>query len=172
MARWMQALVAAGAIVLVTVPIVFWSADPQSLESAAHALVPGSHDDTPFTITPLIHLMAVAASMPGIGVGLFALLQVWHLFGAYGRGIVFGSEATERLRRLGWALMITAALRPLTQTVLILLLTLYNPPGQRQLLLSVDWQDYLALLFGGLLMAMAWAMAEASQLEQENASFV
>jgi hypothetical protein len=172
MARWMQALVAVGAIVLMAVPVVFWSADPPSLETAARSLLPGSIQGVQFTITPRVHLLAVLASLPGIGVGLFALLQVWHLFGAYGRGIVFGSAASTRLRRLGWALMATALLRPLTQTSVVLLLTLNNPPGRRQLVLTFDWQDYLALLFGGLLMAMAWAMAEASRLEQENASFV
>ncbi len=172
MARWMQALVAAGALVLVAVPFVLWSADLQTFESTVRGMVPASEQPILFTITPRLKMFAIAATFPSIGLGLFALLQVWHLFGAYGRGIVFGSEASERLRRLGWALAVTALLRPLTQTCVILLLTLYNPPGERQLLLTLDWQDYLALLFGGLLMAMAWAMAEANLLEQENASFV
>src|SRR5687768_17060550 len=116
MARWMQALVAVGAVVLVAVPVVFWNVEPQVLESAARRLVPASEQPMQFTITPRIQLMAAAATLPSLGLGLFALLQVWHLFGAYGRGIVFASAATDRLRRLGWALIATALLRPLTQT--------------------------------------------------------
>jgi hypothetical protein len=172
MARWMQGLVVIGAVVLVAVPFMFWNVEPQVLASAARSLVAGSDPPIRFTITPRIHLLAAAATLPSLGVGLFALLQLWRLFGAYGRGVVFGTEATLRLRRFGWALIATALLRPLTQTAVVLLLTLHNPPGQRHLVVTVDWQDYLALLFGGLLMAMAWAMAEASAIEQENASFV
>jgi hypothetical protein len=172
MSRWMRGLVALGAIVLSTVPFVFWGTDLQTLESTARNLLPGAHQDIQFTVTPDAQRMAVAALVPGVVLALFALLQVWHLFGAYGRGIVFGGAATVRLHRLGWALIATALLRPVTRTAVVLVLTLHNPPGQRQLLLSLDWQDYLALLFGGLLMAMAWAMAEGSRLEQENAGFV
>jgi hypothetical protein len=172
MSRWMRGLVALGALVLSTVPFVFWCADLQTLETTARNLLPAAHQDIQFTVTRDAQRMAVAALVPGIVLALFALLQVWHLFGAYGRGIVFGSAATVRLRRLGWALIATALLRPVTRTVVVLVLTLHNPPGQRHLLLSLDWQDYLALLFGGLLMAMAWAMAEGSRLEQENAAFV
>src|SRR5438105_1028243 len=136
MARWMRALVALGALVLITVPLVFWSADSQTLQSTARSLIPASQQAIEFTVTPPVQRMVLAAIAPSIAVGLFALLQVWHLFGAYGRGIVFGIAATERLRRLGWALIATALLRPLTLTGVVLLLTLHNPPGQRHLLLS------------------------------------
>ena len=54
----------------------------------------------------------------------------------------------------------------------MLLLTWHNPPGQRRLVLGFGWEDYLCLLFGGLLFAVSWAMAEARRLETENASFV
>ena len=40
------------------------------------------------------------------------------------------------------------------------------------MLLGFGWEDYLCLLFGGLLFAVSWAMAEARRLETENASFV
>ena len=50
----------------------------------------------------------------------------------------------------------------------------YNPttPGQRQLVIGLSWEDYLSLLFGGLLLAMSWAMVEARRIAQENAGFV
>ena len=65
-----------------------------------------------------------------------------------------------------------AFVRPAADTVLVLLLTWDNPPGQRRLVLGFGWEDYLCLLFGGLLFAVSWAMVEATRIETENAGFV
>lgn len=172
MAHWMRALIAAGAVILVVVPVVFWTADPDALNKAAAELLPASAQPARFSITPEVKAAAMGVVSASVALGLFALLQVWHLFGAYGRGVVFGPEASLRMRRLAWALVATAIVRPMTQTLLVILLTFHNPPGQRQLVISLSWEDYLSLLFGGLLFAMSWAMAEARRIEQENASFV
>ena len=172
MSRWMRALIAAGAVTLVLVPGMFWTAEPEVLQKAAANLMPATAQPSRFTITPEVQHWAMLVVAVSVAPGLYALLQVWHLFGAYGRGIVFGPEASKRLRRLAWALMATALVRPLTKTVVVVLLTLNNPPGQRQLIISLSWEDYLSLLFGGLLFAMSWAMAEARRIEQENAGFV
>jgi hypothetical protein len=169
---WMRALIAIGALILVLVPGIFWTAEPDVLQKAAADLLPATAQPSRFTITPGIKAWVMAVVALSVALGLYALLQAWHLFGAYGRGVVFGPEASARLRRLAWALMAAALVRPLTKTVVVLLLTWHNPPGQRQLVISLSWEDYLSLLFGGLLFAMSWAMAEARRLEQENASFV
>lgn len=172
MSRWMRVLIAAGAAIMVLVPGLFWMAEPGVLQKAVADLMPATAQPSQFTITPEVKRWAMCVVAFSVALGLYALWQVWHLFAAYGRGVVFGPEASDRLRRLAWALMATALVRPLTKTVVVLLLTLNNPPGQRQLVISLAWEDYLSLLFGGLLFAMSWAMAEARRLEQENAGFV
>ena len=172
MSRWMQVLIAGGAAILVLVPGLFWMAEPSVLQRAVADLMPATAQPSQFTITPEVKRWAMGVVAVSVALGLYALWQVWHLFAAYGRGVVFGPEASDRLRRLAWALMATALVRPLTKTVVVLLLTLNNPPGQRQLVISLAWEDYLSLLFGGLLFAMSWAMAEARRIEQENAGFV
>jgi hypothetical protein len=172
MSLWMRALIVVGALILVLVPGFFWMAEPDVLQKAAADLLPASAQPGRFTITPAVRHGAIGVVAASVALGLYALLQVWHLFGAYGRGVVFGPEASGRLRRLAWALMAAALVRPLTKTVVVLLLTWHNPPGQRQLVISLSWEDYLSLLFGGLLFAMSWAMVEARRLEQENAGFV
>jgi len=172
MARWMRVLIAAGALILVLVPGYFWTAEPSVLNDAASRLFPTAEHPARFTITREVKAGAMSVVGAGVALGMFALWQAWHLFGAYGRGAVFGPEASLRMRRLAWALIATAFVRPLGHTFVVLLLTWHNPPGQRQLLISLSWEDYLSLLFGGLLFAMSWAMAEARRLELENASFV
>jgi hypothetical protein len=50
--------------------------------------------------------------------------------------------------------------------------TLDNPPGSRQLVIALSVHDYLALIVGGVLLAVAWVMVEATRIADENASFV
>ena len=47
-----------------------------------------------------------------------------------------------------------------------------NPPGSRQLVIALSVHDYLALIVGGVLLAVAWIMVEATRIADENASFV
>ena len=46
------------------------------------------------------------------------------------------------------------------------------PPGQKVLAIGISWHDYTFLLVGGVLLAVAWVMAEATRLAQEHAEFV
>ena len=172
MSRWMRALIAAGALILLLVPGTFWLADPATLQRAAANLLPATAQPAQFSVTPQVQRWAMGVVACSVALGLYALLQLWHLFGVYGRGIVFGPEASNCLRKLAWALIAAAFVRPLTKTIVVVLLTLNNPPGQRHLVVSFSWEDYLCLLFGGLLFAMSWAMVEARRIEQENAGFV
>lgn len=145
--RWMRAVIVAGVGVLAVVLATVASAEGDlGVELARHG--------------------------PSALVGLYVLWQAWRLFAAYGRGEVFGAAAIGPVRRIAWALVAEACIHPLSNTLAVLLQTWHNPPGQRQLQFGVSFEDYLCVLFGGLLIAMAWAMTEASRIEQDNAGFV
>jgi hypothetical protein len=68
--------------------------------------------------------------------------------------------------------LVTTICHTLSGTLGVLLLTWGNPPGQRQLLIGISWDEYLSALLAGLLIAVAWAMPEAGRIEQDNAGFV
>ena len=148
MSRWMRALIALGALGLVAF-----------IANIVFDRNPGTHEE-------------LLRHAPSAVVGLFVFWQAWTLFAAYGRGQVFGVAAIRPLRRIAWALLAQALVHPLSNTLAVLAATWHNPPGQRQLQLGVSFEDYLCVLFGGLLIAMAWAMTEASRIEQDNAGFV
>ena len=63
-------------------------------------------------------------------------------------------------------------LAPLTRTASILVLTLGNAPGQRQLLINISSDDYMRVLFGAVLLAIATVMAEAVRVAEDHAGFV
>jgi hypothetical protein len=172
MSRWMRALVAAGAAGLMVATVwIFWS-DSSLVEARVRELTGAVLPATGAGLAPVAKAAIFAISAPSIALGLFMLFQAWRLFGAYGRGQVFGPAAIGSIRKLAWALIGTALLRPATATATVLYLTWHNPPGQRQLALGVSWEDYLCGLFGGLLIAMAWAMTEAGRIERDNAGFI
>ena len=167
----MRALIALGALGLLLATAWIWLGDNGLVERRLHELADPSRINDGAALLLALKVALFALSTPTLLMGLFVLLKAWQLFGAYGRH-VFGEAAIRPARRIAWALVAAAFLRPLADTLSVLVLTWHNPPGRRQLVLSVSWEDYLCLLFGGLLIAMAWAMTEASRIEQDNAGFV
>ena len=167
-ARWMRAMALLGGAVL-CMTIVLWSSPEWIAKVIAHE---AGLDDARITVTPAVQWAGVFVGMVPISVGLFALFQVWHLFGDYGRGAIFTPGATARLRRLAWSLIGVAAVQVLARTAIGLVLTMNNPPGEKVLIVRISSDDYVVLLFGVLLLAIAWVMVEATRLAQENAEFI
>ena len=116
-------------------------------------------------------VLAVIYAVP-VGVMVWGLWHVRALFRDFAAGRVFTADAAERLRRFGLSVLLQGPLGPLTATALALVLSLGNPPGQRYLVLTFSINDYVALIVGGVLVAIAAVMREAARLADENASFV
>jgi len=162
--RWLAAI---GALVLLVLPPVFWS-QPEWVASVARrewAL-------SPLQLDAGSRLAALAASLLQCLPGLWAMWEIWRLFGRFAAGEVLAPRPARHLRRLGGALITLAVLSPLSDTLTALALTWHNPPGQRQLIVHVSGQDYLALLFGLMLMALAAVLGEAARVAQEHSEFV
>lgn len=113
----------------------------------------------------------LACALPSLLLA-YLLWQLYALFGRYQRGEVWTLQCAVRLRRAALAMTALAPALPLSKTLSILALTLGNPPGQRMLNLSFSGQDYLTLLLGLVLLAIATVMREAVRMAEENAEFV
>jgi hypothetical protein len=114
---------------------------------------------------------AAVTAVP-IGVMIYGLWQVRALFLDFAVGRVFTVAAARRLQSFAGAVLAQALLGPLSSTGLIVAFTLSNPPGHRLLGIALSINDYIALVVGGVLLAIAWAMHEAARIADENASFV
>ncbi len=123
-------------------------------------------------LTPSDQVLAGLIVAVPVGVIVWGLWHVRGLFRDFARGRVFTTAAAHRLQRFGIAVLAQAPLGPLTATALALALSLGNPPGQRYLVLTLSINDYLALIVGGALVAIASVMREAARLADENAGFV
>lgn len=115
--------------------------------------------------------MAVVTLLP-VGLGLALMWQLWSLFGEYLRGNVFGARALACFRRFATLLFVLSLAQPAAVALMSIAVSWDNPPGQRQLVVSVSSNDY-ALVLGALVcMAIARVMTEAARVAEENEGFV
>jgi hypothetical protein len=103
---------------------------------------------------------------------LFGLNEVRLLFGQYALGEVLTASAARRLKRIAWITIIGAILRAPTRIGLFLALTLDQADVQRALPVRISAADLTFLLFGLLLLAVAWVMAEAARIAEEHRQIV
>ncbi len=124
--------------------------------------------------SPTLAVRAAGLLVTAVPVGLFvfALLQSRRLLAEYAEGGQFSWSAARRLRRIALVICSLAVVGPLTRTLLILVLTFNNPPGQRLLSIGFSFNDYFMGIVGGLLLVIAWVMVEAARLAEENSGFV
>jgi Protein of unknown function (DUF2975) len=100
------------------------------------------------------------------------LYQAYVLFDGYRLRRIFTDEAPLLLRRIGLSLLAFALLRPVTATLLGVVLTWSNPPGQHILAIGISIDDYMIAAIGGLLLAIGHVMVEANRLADENRQIV
>lgn len=167
--QWVRALVLLGALGQLAVIGSFWTspewiarAAPQMTDLPGHAI----------SLDAQARWLGAATSLLPLAIGWYGLWQLWHLFGHYGRGQALTSAAQRPLRRFAWAVLLMAPAGPLFRAALGVVLTLGNPPGQRVLAIGVSSNDYLLLLVGLVLLAIATVMAEAVRAAEENRQFV
>lgn len=124
------------------------------------------------TLNGLTRFIGFSISTIPLAVLFYALHQAFELFDAYRCGDVFSASAPQRLRRIGYAMVGLAVLRPLTSAILSLVLTAHNPPGQKMLVIGLSIDDYMIALFGGLIIAIGHVLVEATALAEEHRQIV
>jgi Protein of unknown function (DUF2975) len=122
--------------------------------------------------SPAIIFAAVCVAAMPIAAFLLALSQVWLFFGQVKGGHPYSTVAQLSLKWLGRAAFACAALGVLVRTIVGLLLSSSNPPGQKVLVIGVSSADIASLVIGILVFVFANVVREAAALAHENASFV
>lgn len=101
-----------------------------------------------------------------------ACYSAWRLFGEYLEGRVFGREAATWMTRVGVLGLVAQigdlALRPL----IIGLMTLHLPPGQRAIGVFANPPDLLNLLFLFALVALGRIFFAAAEMAEDHAGIV
>jgi Protein of unknown function (DUF2975) len=128
--------------------------------------------EIPVTLDVWTRTMGFAVCTMPMAVLVWLLYHAYALFDGYRLGHLFTDEAPVRLRRIGLSLLALAFLRPVTATLLGVVLTLSNPPGQRLFAVGISIDDYIIAAIGGLLLSIGHVMVEAKRLSDENRQIV
>ncbi len=117
-------------------------------------------------------LLAGATALVPVAMLAFALWQARQLFRFYRERRIFDPGIPGILLRLGYLAVAAGAAGVLARTLVILFLTLGNPPGQRTVAIGIGTQDIMCLIVGLLLYGFAFVMKESRRIADENEGFV
>ncbi|MDX3968072.1 MAG: DUF2975 domain-containing protein [Bradyrhizobium sp.] len=126
----------------------------------------------PFTLHAGTRFVGALISLIGLAPVLYALWQLSMLFSRFACGEVFVTENAWRIRRMGLALIVNAAISPLAQMLTTINLTRANEPGQLVVMFGIEQSQVLSVLSGLALVAFATVMADAVRLWHENSEII
>jgi hypothetical protein len=163
-----HAMCLVGALVLLSIPLTLAAS-----EHAVHAYGLAAH--LGLTEAPpagMVRVRVVLVSLLPVGAGLYVLAQLWRLFARYRSGDVLGAGTANVFGRFARSVVALALSQIVARALMSVALTWDNAPGERVLRVSVDWNDFVLLLLGAALVAIARVMARASRVDEENRAFV
>ena len=163
----MQGFALLGAVIVVA-GALWVQLDPSA---SAEWVRPFRNDGGAAMSNTALRLGAALALLPAV-LWLVGLFHLWRLFGLYAQGAALTAAAQRALRLVALTVLAAALLRPLYQSLLSVVATIDNPPGQRMLTVSFGTHDYFLLLLGLVLTVIATVMADAVHAAEENRSFV
>lgn len=134
-----------------------------------------SFDITHFTHLPLstaVRVQAAIASLLLSGVVMYALSVLIRVFRNYENGEIFSLENAKSYQKLGYCVFYWVLGSVVYRTVVGLILSFNNPPGQRIVAVSFVGVDMLTLLFGLIVFIIAWVMKEGHIIADENSHTV
>ncbi len=119
-----------------------------------------------------VRLASLAISALPLICLVWGLLRVRGCFRGFAAGRFFTAENVGRLRDLAIAMLASTLLKPLVGAVLSIMLSWKTYASGKAVVISLNSDTLLALLFAGLIAVTAWVMAEANSIAEEHAQFV
>jgi hypothetical protein len=123
-------------------------------------------------ITLPVRLIACAIAMLPLGALVYGLASARRCFIAFAAGHIFSSEPVGQLKTFALAVACSALLKPIAGAALSVILSIDAVSGKRTLALSVGSDTLISLIFAGTVAVIAWTMAEAIDIADENKQFV
>ena len=155
---------------MVAIPVTlaaFWAlASPEAIGD-----IQGLGNDVT-ALPPAFRLLAFLVSMIPGAIGIYGLAALRRLFGAYRHGAIFAAGNALCLRTFAFSVVGSVLAKIVTGPALSVIVSWHNPPGTRELAITLRSDDLAALFVGCLFLVVAWIMAEAQRLAEDNAQIV
>lgn len=126
----------------------------------------------PFDVTmpmPLISLvLGFLVTMLPTGVTMVGAYYLQRLFLLYEQGQIFRLANVRCFKKLFRVLIWSFVADIVSRSLLSVVLSLPNPPGQRIVTVDLSSSDLTILLLGGILAVISWVMEEGRKLQEEQ----
>ncbi|KAA5605877.1 DUF2975 domain-containing protein [Roseospira marina] len=162
----LRLVVALGIVAFIAMPALLWS-EPVWLRTTSTL-----SEHMPATLAVWQQWVGGAVATAGGLVGVWMLSALWRLFGLYGQGRIFERDNVLALRRFGLGLIAYALTSVVLTTLLVLILTMTAPVGQRILEVTVDHGQVSTLILGSVFLVIARVMDEGRLLREEQATII
>ncbi|MEZ8099030.1 DUF2975 domain-containing protein [Vibrio bivalvicida] len=130
-----------------------------------------SYELDDYTLLPLTtstRLLATVASLMLGGIIMYALKVLIQLFRNYERNEIFTLDNARHYQKLGYIVFYWVAGSVIYDSLMSVILSFNNPPGERILTISFVGMDFLSLVLGLIILIISWVMKEGYTLAEEN----
>ncbi|KLV05549.1 membrane protein [Photobacterium aquae] len=125
-------------------------------------------DYTQQPLSTMTRVWAGAASLLLSGVIMYALIILIRLFRNYEQNNIFTIDNVGYYKKLGFCVFYWVGGSFLYTSVISIILSFNNPPGERLFVIGFTWIDMITLLLGGVIVLISWVMKEGCAIADEN----
>ena len=109
--------------------------------------------------------------LPG-GIAMYGFWHLRQLFGLFLEDRYFDREAINHVRRFAATALAYGFAVPLSRMLIVMLVSLSNPPGERVMILSISSDDLVIVFLGAVFFLIARVWDKAREIDDENAQIV
>jgi len=120
----------------------------------------------------LTRFFAFLVDLIPLGAVIYGLQQLRRLFLLYESGSIFTERNVDCFRGLGGALIVWVVCHIVRTTLLSVVLTMDNLPGQRMIVVALDSGDFTGIFVGVVVLIISWVMDEGRKIEEDQALIV
>ncbi|MCR9122891.1 MAG: hypothetical protein NXH91_11515 [Phyllobacteriaceae bacterium] len=117
-------------------------------------------------------VLAAAVNIVTIAFICRALFALWQMFGVFRAGHVLHRRTARLIRSAGSNFLGAALWGIVANTLTVVILTINNAPGERQINVNLSTDQLFPLLMAGTLFAVGHVLTAAAAIDEENRAFV
>ncbi|PTQ18008.1 DUF2975 domain-containing protein [Vibrio splendidus] len=134
-----------------------------------------TYDIGNYTMLPLTMATRVVAAFTSLlmsSILMYALMVLIRLFRNYERGEIFSLENAMSYQKLGYSLFFWVLGSVIYGSLMSVILSFNNPPGERIFEISFVGMDFLTLILGIIILIISWVMKEGYILADEHSQTI
>lgn len=133
---------------------------------------PELHHFTQLPLSMTTRVLATLTSLALYSIIMYALSLLIQLFKNYENNEIFSYKNALAYQKLGYCVFYWVLGSIIHNTLLSLIISFNNPPGERMITVSFVGIDFLTIVFGLVVLIVSWVMKEAYLIANENSHTV